>query len=87
MIGSCAWSRFLPMAMGANKVETKSRHLVHMTSEVDLEVNTAALPAESRRSCGELFSSQLSVPNTIQALQKEQRGFVHLDALSHVHRT
>lgn len=73
----------LPMAMGANKVETKSRHLVHMTSEVDLEVDTEVLPAEPRRSCGELFFSQLSVPDTIQACKIDtERGFVHLDAIS-----
>lgn len=46
--------------MGAIKVQMKSRHLVHMTSEIDLEVNMAALPAEPRRSRGELFLSQLS---------------------------
>lgn len=61
------------MAMGANKVETKSRHLVHMTSEVDLEVDMEVLPAEPRRSCGELFFSQLSVPDTIQACKLTQR--------------
>jgi len=75
------------MATGANKVETKSRHLIHMTSEVDLEVNMEVLPAEPRRSCGELFLSQLSVPDTIQACQKKththtQIGFAHLDAIS-----
>ena len=45
----CVWPCILPMAMGANKVETKSRHLVHMTSEVDLEVDLEVLPAEPRR--------------------------------------
>lgn len=61
------------MAMGANKVETKSRHLVHMTSEVDLEVDLEVLPAEPRRACGELFLSQLSVPDTIQACKMTHR--------------
>ena len=57
----------LPMARGASKVEMKSRHLAHMTSEFDLEVRVEVLPAEPRQSCGELFLSQLSVPDTIQA--------------------
>lgn len=55
------------MAIGANKAEMKSKHLVHMTSEVDLEVDAEVLPAEPRRSCGEPFLSQLSVSDTIQA--------------------
>lgn len=38
-----------------------------MTSEVDLEVNMEVLPAEPRRPRGELFLSQLSVADTIQA--------------------
>lgn len=67
------WCYILPMAMGANKIETKSRHLVHMTSEVDLEVDREVLPAEPRRSCGELFLSQLSVPVTIQACRLTHR--------------
>lgn len=53
-----------------------------MTSEVDLEVNMEVLPAEPRRSCGELFFSQLSVSDTIQACKIDtQRGCVHLDAI------
>lgn len=49
------------MAMGEKKVEIKSRHLVHMTSEDDLEVDMEVLPAEPRRSCGELFICHSSV--------------------------
>lgn len=59
--------------MEANKVETKSRHLIHMTSEVELEVDMEVLPAEPRRSYGELFLSQLSVPDTIQACKQKHR--------------
>ncbi len=44
-----------------------------MTSEDDLEVDMEVLPAEPRRSCGELFFSQLSVPDTIQACKLKQR--------------
>lgn len=54
------------MVMGAIKVQRKSRHRVHMTPEVDLEVNLVALPAEPRCSGGELFLSQLSAFDTIQ---------------------
>lgn len=62
-------------------VATKSRHLIHMTSEGKLEVDMEVLPAEPRRSYGELFSSQLSVLDTIQALQEDtQKGFSHLDS-------
>lgn len=61
------------MARGANKVEMKSRHLVHMTSEDDLEVDMEVLPAEPRRSCGEPFLSQLSVFDTIQACEMTHR--------------
>lgn len=51
-----------------------------MTSEVKLEVDMEVLPAELRRSYVELFSSQLSVLDTIQALQEDtQKGFAHLD--------
>ena len=73
------WSCVLPIAIGANKVETKSRHLIHMTSEVDLEVDVEVLPAEPRQSCGELFLSQLSVPDTIQACK-----LTHTDLLTWV---
>lgn len=44
-----------------------------MTSEVEPEVDMEVLPAEPRRSCGELFLSQLSVPDTIQACQWTHR--------------
>lgn len=61
-------------------VATKRRHLIHMTSEGKLEVDIEVLPAEPRRSYGELFSSQLSVLDTIQALQEDtQKGFSLLD--------
>lgn len=54
-----------------------------MTSEVKLEVDMEVLPAEPRRSYGELFSSQLSVLDTIQALQEDtQKGFAHLDFIT-----
>lgn len=58
---------FLPIAMGAYRVETKSRHLIHMTLDM------AVLPAEPRRSCGELFLSQLSLSVTIQACKWAHR--------------
>lgn len=61
------WPFILPMAMGANKVQRKSRRVVHMMSEFDLEVDVEALPAEPRHSGEELFLSQLSVTDTIQA--------------------
>lgn len=61
------------MATEANRVETKSRHLIHMTSEVDLEVDMEGLPAEPRRSCGEMFLSQLNVPETIQTWKPMHR--------------
>lgn len=77
----CVSSCILPMAMGANKVETKSRHRIHMASEVDLEVDMEALPAEPRRSCDELFLSQLSVPDTIQPANQQTDRICSLDCL------
>lgn len=53
-----------------------------MTSEVDLEEDTEVLPVEPRRSCGELFLSQLSVSATIQACKVTQTGFAHLGDIS-----
>lgn len=44
-----------------------------MTSEVDLEVDMEGLPAEPRRSCGELFPSPLNVPDTIQTCKPIHR--------------
>lgn len=62
-----------PVIKGAHKVATKSRHPIHMTSEVTLEVDVGVLPAEPRCSYGELFSSQLSVLDTMQACEKTRR--------------
>lgn len=64
----------LPMVVGAIKMQRKSRHLAHMTSEVDLEVNKAALPAEPRRSRGEPFPSQLSASDTIQTCKRGRQN-------------
>lgn len=63
----------LPMAMGAIKAEMKSRHLTHMTSDLDLEVDEEVLPAEPRLLCAELLLSQLGVSNTIQACRWTHR--------------
>lgn len=47
-------------------METRRRHLIHMTPEVDLEVNSMeVLPAGPRRPRGEPLLSQLSVADTI----------------------
>lgn len=54
-----------------------------MTSEVELEVDMEVLPAEPRRSYGELFLSQLSVPDTIQTCKRKHRKYVFTwDAIS-----
>lgn len=63
-------SDILLMAMGANKVETKSRHRIHMTSAGDLE--TEVLPAEPQRSGGELLLFQLRVPSSIRACEETE---------------
>ena len=44
-----------------------------MTSEGDLGVDMGVVPAEPRRSCAELFLSQLSVADTIQACRGTHR--------------
>lgn len=76
------WTVILPMASGANKVVMKSRHLIHMTSEVDLEADMEGLPAEPRQPRAELFSSQLCVLDTIQNCKRDtQTQFVHLCAI------
>lgn len=75
----------LPGVKGAHKVATKSRHPIHMTSEVKREVDMAVLPAEPRRSYGELSLSQLGVLDTIQACEKTGRKYL-LTWISHLNQ-
>lgn len=74
------------MAMGEKKVEIKSRHLVHMTSEDDLEVDMEVLPAEPRRSCGELLyvTAQSSCHHTDLGIDT-QRESAHLVCHTYTH--
>lgn len=61
-------------------METRRRHLIHMATEVDLEVNSMeVLPAGPRRPRGEPLLSQLSVADTIQACRWTKQTHTHTE--------